>query len=363
MKSCIGFDAHSATMNQSGLGIYTRHLKEALLAEGSDQFEFDFYLSSSRRDLNTAQRLFWENVQLPYLLSRRRVDLLHIPAFSPPVYKLTKTIVTVHDLIGMLFPNQLGWPSQFYWGKWLPLTIQRADRIIADSEYTKSDILKHIPFPEKHIRVVYPSGHEGFSSNISKVKLDFARNKYGVKKKYFLTVGSMEPRKNLKTSIEAFLKFKSLLKGEDYELVLVGGQAFAHGQFYKQFLAPIIQNHKDIICTGYVDHDILNALYSGAEAFIFPSLYEGFGVPILEAMASGTAIIASNITSIPEVAGDAARYVNPHDGSDIATAMLAIVRENGLRQALIEKGKEQMKKFSWNRTACETLKVYHELLS
>jgi glycosyltransferase involved in cell wall biosynthesis len=358
----VGFDAQATQGKQSGLGVFTCSLLSELKNEISDPLSLRVYMSAVSRDCNisTAQRLKWENWTLPRLVRNDRVDILHVPAFAPAWRKPCPLVVTVHDIAGMLFKNQIGRLSSFYWGKWLPFVVKQADRIIADSHHTQKDLMVHLRVGEEKIRVVYPSGHENFSSAIPKTRIDETKKRFGIKDRYFLFVGTLEPRKNLGRILEAFKLF--LKTNPEHQLILAGSKEFAHGRYSEILANKYLLDSSSIITPGYLDHDDLNALYCGAEALVFPSLYEGFGIPILEAMASGCPVITSTATSTPEVAGDAAILVDPYSVEDIAQGLQDLGGKDAARDVLRKKGFEQIRKFSWKKAAREVIAVYKELL-
>lgn len=353
----IGIDIQASKGKVTGLGVYAKCLAEAIT---SAKHDVCFLSTEQSGDWNTIKRLCWENWTLPRQAGKEKVDLLHVTAFAPPFYKRCKLVVTVHDLIGMAFPNQLGWPSRFYWGKWLPFVIRRADRIIADSEHTKKDIIKFLKIPAEKIRVVYLACPKGLEEKKDPKSIAGIKERFKIQNEYFLTVGTLEPRKNFIRVLQAFSKFKSETGDQKYQLIVAGSKEFAHSNYFKEHFSPFVS--EDVIFTGYVSNEDLNGLYSASTAFLFPSLYEGFGLPVLEAFTSGAAVITSRTTSLPEVAGEAAVYVDPLDVDDIAGAIKIISEDSDLRSSLIRKGLERAKKFSWKTTASETLKVYEELL-
>ncbi|MDP3920173.1 MAG: glycosyltransferase family 1 protein [Candidatus Omnitrophota bacterium] len=360
----IGIDIQSTRGKASGLGVYTRNFIEALKRERPEDMKITFYSRPDDTDLNTWQRCFWENLELPKLARKDNVDVLHVPAFSPPLSRGFRLVVTVHDIIGKLFPNQLGLPSALYWGKWLPFSIKRADLIIADTEYTKKDLMTHLGVPSEKIHVIYASGHEGFSSELLPDEKARVKQAYGIREEYFLFVGTLEPRKNLSRVLEAFAAYRAGRNGHGaQQLVVVGSKDFAHGQYYKKLLREARLREGDVIFTGYVSHADLNALYTASNLLVFPSLYEGFGIPVLEAMASGTPVLTARATSIPEVAGDAAYYVDPYRVEEIVRGMIDLSENAGLRNSLIKKGLQQKNRFSWDRTARETLEVYRRVVA
>jgi len=351
-----------ATRVHSGLGTYSRCLTDAILKTNREKHEISLISRDKKGDLNTLERLIWENWELPNKVKRLKPDILHVPAFALPKRKPCKTVVTVPDLIGVTFPNQVGWPSRFYWGKWLPSTLKKADFIITISEATKRDVIKILGFPEDKIRVSYPSGHEGFLRKTDSKTFTPLKTQLGIREKYFLFVGTIEPRKNLARVIQAFNLFKKRFKGDvQYQLAIVGSKEFGHGQVYQNLIKEGSLNQEDVIFTGYVSHDELNSLYSFSEALVFPSLYEGFGIPILEAFASGTAVLTSTSSSLPEVAGEAAILVDPRDTEAIAHGLWEIATESELRSGLIERGFNRLKQFSWEKAAKEALDVYESI--
>lgn len=357
----IGIDVQAAQGPKTGLGVYTENMTRHLKSEFVEKHEFFFYAVATSRDMSTLRRLRWENFELPRLAKKDRLDLLHTAAFSPPYLKPARLVVTVHDLIGMIFPNQAGIPSRFYWGTWLPGMVRRADYIIANSENTKRDILRHLDVPENRISVIYLSGREGFSSDADLSALKKLKQSLGITEKYFLCVGTIEPRKNLLRTFQAFLRFLRVKRPKCYQLVVVGSKEFAHGATFREILRQSPLHSEHIIFTGYIERPKLNLLYCGAEIFLFPSLYEGFGIPVLEAMASGTAVLTSNHSSLPEVAGDAAYKVDPYSIDEICEGMTELSGDPKLRSHFIKKGFEQVRKFSWKKTVEETVKVYESL--
>jgi glycosyltransferase involved in cell wall biosynthesis len=358
----IGFDAHAVRGKLTGLGVYTRELLAAIKSEISSPLEFrELCPARARpRDMNTLERLDWENRGLPALAKANKVDLLHVPAFAPPLVKPCRLLVTVHDIAGKLFPNHLGKVSAFYWGRWLPFAASRADLIMTISEYTKKDLVSHLKVDEGKVRVVYPSGHERFSNAVSGDTIAETQKRLGIAGRYFLFVGTMEPRKNLGRILEAFKLFCRESRG--HQLVLVGSKGFAHGKYARSLEILYGLDSGAVHAPGFLPHEDLNALYCGAEALVFPSLYEGFGIPILEAMASGCPVITSDTTSTPEAAGEAALFVDPLDAVAIAAAMSKISSDTSLREALKQKGFAQIQNFSWRTSALQTIALYKELL-
>jgi len=362
----VAVDAQAAAGQLTGLGVFTKNLIGAMTGTGDmpssaarGDFNFHFY-QDARYTTSTPKRLWWENKIFPALARQGRADLVHIPAFAPALCKRIKTVVTVHDLIGMLFPNQMGWASRLYWGKWLPLAVQQSDAIIADSQSTCHDLTHHLGVDEKKIRVIYPSGHEHFKPDVGAESLRRIRERLNLEHPYFIFVGTIEPRKNLSRVLSALARLSSKTP---VKLVVVGSKDFAHGTFFRQVGRDFSQILKDVIFTGYLEHQELNSLYCGSLALVYPSLYEGFGIPILEAMASECPVITSHTSSTPEVAGSAALLVDPLSEQEIFRAMEKLMEQPALREQLKREGNLQIKKFSWQQTAEQTMEVYRSVLS
>jgi len=231
--------------------------------------------------------------------------------------------------------------------------ILRSDRVIAVSESTKRDILKIVRTDEKKVCVIHHGVDAQFQPITDEEKLARIREKYGLRRKFILFVGVIEPRKNLETLVDAYLA--DSLSGE-FDLVLAGNLGWGYSTLMQK-----IANARAEDCIrmpGYIADGDLAALYSSATAFVYPSLYEGFGLPVLEAMACGIPVITSSFSSLPEIAGDAAILVDPHDRSALASALRKVLKDDRLRQDLSRRGRQQSQLFSWEQTARKTLKAY-----
>lgn len=347
-----------------GLKTYVRALLRHLSAQRPSGWKFHILNEPDHtKDKSTLERWWWENVRVPALVSQNQCSLLHVPAFASPRRIRCPKIVTVHDLIGILFPNQQGFLSSFYWGKWLPFAIQNSDIIIADSEHTRKDITENLRIDFSRIRVIYPGGRDDFEKPANAEEISRIRSQLGIKGNYFLFVGSCEPRKNLHRVLEAFNLFrKQNSSGPAAQLVVVGSQAFAHGRYFPEVLQSFGTDRSALITPGYTDDQTLRTLYAGAAALVFPTLYEGFGFPVLEAFQTGCPVITSRRTSIPEVGGDAVLYVDPESPTEICKVMTNLLHNDTIRTELRTKGYQQLSKFSWERAAQQIIDVYRELL-
>lgn len=298
-----------------------------------------------------------DNIILARKLRKHDFDIVHdLSQVSPFLFSSPfKKILTIHDLIPILFPETCWFIHVFLQKHVLPLTLKNVDVIITVSKNTKQDVIKYLKFPENKIKVVYLGVNEKF--NLLKNKNDIVK-KYGINFPFILYVGTLEPRKNIPTLIKAFYKIKK--NGMKYKLVIVGGKGWKYQEIYETIKKVNLQ--KEVIFTGYVPDEDLPKLYNAADLFVFPSLYEGFGLPPLEAMACGCPVITSNTSSLPEVIGDAGMMVDPYDVDELAKAMNNVLSDEELREDMIKKGLERVKQFSWEKTAKETKKVYEGIM-
>ena len=274
-------------------------------------------------------------------------------AFLLELIDLKKTIVTCHDIIPIAYYH-----TQNPIWKLNAKGLRKAEKIITVSEFSKKDIIKHIRYPEDKIEIIPPAvNHNLYYQNRNKSIL----KKYGIKEdeKVILYVGAEEPRKNIQVLINSFDKLKS--KISQIKLLKVGTPNYlrVREKLLKQIESLNLQ--KDVIFAGYVPESELAKIYNAVDLFVFPSLYEGFGIPPLEAMACGTPVITSNSSSLPEVVGDAAIIIDPYDANKFAEEMYEVLTEDGLREEMIRKGLDRSKMFSWEKAARKTREIYEQV--
>jgi glycosyltransferase involved in cell wall biosynthesis len=296
-----------------------------------------------------------EQIELPRILRRYKVDLLHSPHFLLPLIRPCPAVVTIHDVIYLAcredLPSRLG---RVYYRLMMSVALRLARRVITDSEFSKRDIVRYLGADAEKIEVIYP----GVSCEFRPVNDPAARSavcrKYGIERDYILYTGIYKPRKNHVGLLRAFQQF--LASGGDADLVIAG--PMKEGEFELRRLAARLGFPDRLKLTGFVGDDELRALYSGARLYACPSLYEGFGFTVLEAMACGTAVVSSAETSLPEVAGDAAWYANPRVPQEFGAALHRVFTDSALRSALIAQSAENLKRFCWERAAEQTVAVY-----
>jgi glycosyltransferase involved in cell wall biosynthesis len=347
----IGVDASRAVAARpTGTELYSRRLIQALLAsESPHRFRLYFRsapqagaFASGEACLIPFPRL-WTHLRLSWEMVQRPPDALFVPAHVLPLVRPPTSLVTVHDLGYLYFPESHPWRQRWYLDITTRWNARAATHVLADSEATKADLVKHYGTPPEKITVAYPGHDETLSPVRDRDTIDAVKAKYAIAGSYFLYLGTLQPRKNLARLIDAFAALAS-----DTVLALAGKPGWLYDDLFEQVRRRGLQGHVRFL--GYVPAEDKAALLSGALAFVFPSLYEGFGLPVLEAHACGCPVITSTTSSLPEAAGDAALLVDPTDTQAITAAMEQVTTDRTLRQALVERGFANKRRFSW--TAC-----------
>lgn len=326
--------------------------------------EYAIYRPQSPTRLAKHLWWLWDRLLLPKALSNSQIDLFHATDNrGVPISHTCKVIATIYDLIPVLFPKH-------YFNSFKALDLRynyyrqlkaarKSAMIITISECSKRDIIRILHVPEEKIKVIYLAVDERFRPIKNKRILERVKAKYNVNRPFALYIGGFDYRKNVERLIRSFYLF-SQQSTEDIQLVIGGALGSEMALKLKQLISSLNLREK-IILPGFIADADLPVIYNTAEFFIFPSLYEGFGLPVLEAMACGTPVICSNTSSLPEVAGDAAILVNPYDEEEIAQTMKRVLTDPDLREKMKRKGLERVKLFSWEQTAKETLKVYQQV--
>lgn len=304
-------------------------------------------------------RRMWTHRALAAEVLRHPPDLFFVPShvlpFVLPPRRLPPAVVTVHDLGYHYFPNAHTWQQRLYVDLGTRWSVAAARRVIAISQATADDLKRILRTPAQKIRVIHEAASALPTSTLQAIAA--TRERYALPPRYALYVGTLQPRKNLARLIAAYEQLCN--RGVDFDLVLAGNAGWLSEEIISQ--AKQSPYAERIHLPGYVSEDDLPALISGARLFAFPSLYEGFGLPILEAQSRGVPVMSGKGSSLPEVAGDAALYVDPTDVDSIAQAMLRLSRDEALRQQLIEAGYRNVQRFSWAKAAAETMAVFEEV--
>ncbi|MFA5933042.1 MAG: glycosyltransferase family 1 protein [Microgenomates group bacterium] len=359
--------------SESGLGRYIRNLVLELAKIDSanhydilllkkDFDKIDYFRNNFHKVLADFKWYgFAEQIKMPKLLNSLKPDLVHFPHFNVPILYKGKFVVTIHDLIHQHYKtrestthNKLMYSMKnLGYKKIFSNAIKKADRIITPSKSVKNQLINEWNIDQAKIEIT-PEAVDTSLINISKQirNNDFQKvsHKWGIKKPYIFYVGNAQPHKNIERLIEVFIQIKN--KYSEYQLILSGPDNYFWNKTIKRY------NVKDLIFTGFLSERELVTLYKNADLFVLPSLEEGFGIPVLEAMACGCPVVCSNTGSLPEVAADAAVYFNPRILKDMEEKISSVLENRKFRKELIEKGELRFKKFSWKRLAHQTLEIY-----
>jgi glycosyltransferase involved in cell wall biosynthesis len=370
----IGIDAHAIGARQGGNETYIKNLIKAL-AEIDGENRYTIYLANSAaarewsgrypnftvRLLPPPTPLVRVPVALAFELRIRPVDLLHVQYTAPP-FCPAPVIATIHDLAFEHMPETFTRRGSFQLKLTVRKTARKAARIATVSEYSRLDLIRTYKLPPEKVVITYNGVEPRFSPRESYVnETEAIGRRFGIERHFLLAVGSLQPRKNLVRLIRAYSKLRSESDDFTHQLVIVGRKLWLADEIFTEVSRQ--KWSKDVILTDYVKDEDLPALYRAADIFVYPSLFEGFGLPPLEAMACGTPVITSNTSSLPEVVGDAAVLIDPYDHQDLAGALLKVVRDTPLRARMRDMGIEQAKKFTWHAAAEKTLELYRESFS
>jgi len=363
----IAFDLRR--IGNPGIGRYMKCLVEAVTAQAPEN-EYLLILPPGGDDLVNAPGAekicsplkyysVREQVELPRILRRHRVDLLHSPHFLLPLLRPCPAVATIHDVIYLAcsqdLPSRVG---RLYYRAMMNACARMATRIITDSEHSRNEIVRYLRADPERIDVIYPGVDPVFAPVTDAEQLAAVHSRFGIDREFVLCVGIYKPRKNHAGLLRAFQRL--LVRGIQAQLVVAG--PMADGEAVLRSLAAELGIAKHTVFTGFVSDAELRSLYSAARVCVCPSLYEGFGFTVLEAMACGAPAVCSRATSLPEVAGKAALYFDPHDPQEMASQLVRTFSDDALRASLIEQGRQNLQRFNWAETARQTLAVYHQAL-
>jgi glycosyltransferase involved in cell wall biosynthesis len=365
----IGIDARK--LHDFGIGTYIRNLLRQL-ARMDDRTEFVvFCRPDDRETLSTLGENFRaipetaanysvsEQLRIPLALQRERVTLFHAPHYVLPPLVRCRSVVTIHDCIHLMFPQYL--PNRLAFGyarTAIGLAARRATRVLTVSESSKRDILRFVDTEPDKIDVIYNAYDERFAIDPLEEDVVRVRERYQLQDEFVLYAGNVKPHKNLERLIDAFHIVRN--RGLDHlKLVMIGDEISKYTALRRAVHRH--QLHKYVRFLGYLPEETLAVMYRLAGVFVFPSLYEGFGLPPLEAMASGTPVVTSNVSSLPEVAGDAAVLVDPYDPHAIADGIYRVLTDADLRKDLRRKGVARAGQFSWEQSVRRVRKIYGEV--
>ena len=366
----IGIDARK--VQDFGIGTYIRHLVHGLAEldsenqyvlltgpqgrEALDELPGNFQIVIDRSPVYSLR----EQLALSWRLVRLRLDLYHATHYVLPLLVPSKVVVTIHDIIHLLYPQFL--PNRFalvYAQRMMRRSLGRADRTVAVSENTRSDLMEYFGLDGSNIDVIYNGVDEVFRTRLSEEALDRWFRQLDIRRPYLLFVGNPKPHKNLDRVIQAYARSLELAEF-DGPLICVGDRTAAHFKLRQRAEQLGIADRLRLL--GHVAEEVLPPLYQGARLFLYPTLYEGFGLPVVEAMASGTPVLTSNTSALKEIASGCAHLVDPLDVERMAKAIARLMTDDDYRRDLAEKGRDRSRDFRWERTAEQTLALYREVL-
>lgn len=364
----IGVDARK--IKDFGIGVYIQNLvKNLLLLDKENKYilffdpadidDFSFPQTRVEKVINRSGKYsLGEHFTLSWQSRRKKVDLFFSPHYVMPVFLNCLKVVTIHDLIHLKFPEFLPRRGAHLYARLMfRQTARAADRIITDSHHTKSDICRILKADPRRIEVVYPALDEAFFGSENPEEIKQLKEKWGVKKDYILYLGSEKPHKNLKNALLAFSK----LAGKTDLTFVIRGADLKKNESLGQ-MSTSFDLEERVTFLDFIPKKELPFLYRGAKLLVFPSLYEGFGLPVLEAMACGCPVVASDAASLPEVCGEAAYYIDPYSIESIAEGIYKVISDQNLRKTLIGRGLERAKLFSWEKAAKRVLNIFEDVL-
>jgi glycosyltransferase involved in cell wall biosynthesis len=383
----IGIDIRAIGRQRTGDETYTLQLVKAIASEDKENKYF-LYTDTKKKEeiaqiekelnlkndnfkivsITPANKLIWTFFLLPGQARRDDLDVLHVQYIAPFFLSgKTKLITTIHDISFMRFPQFISFKDLFALRLLIPPSLKRADKIIAVSEFTKQELEDFYKIDANKIQVVYNGGvAPEFERDIDEKEVLKFREEYGIMKPYLLYLGTLQPRKNISFLIEVFVQLKLKRKEkiiEDLELV-IRGQRKGHNydQRLESALKEVSQKHPDIYSqikfVDYISNERIPLIFKGAEAFCFPSRYEGFGLPLLESMSQGTPVVTGNSSCLPEIVADAGLICRENDYEDWLEKIFKVLTDKLLREKVVQKGYERVSDFSWRKNAQETINLY-----
>jgi glycosyltransferase involved in cell wall biosynthesis len=371
----IAIDLTQIPAQLTGVGFYMENLVKAL-NELHDDNEYYLFLKPSA--LATFQvpsqrfkyiivpkrpyifRVLWEQFVLPLYLLFMKIDILHSPHYTTPLFGWWfKRVVTFPDMTFFLFPEMHQRWKVSYFQTMTKLSARFADRIISISHSTTQDIVNKLGVPVEKVATTQLAVSPKYQPGLDKRYVAAVKTKYNLPLEYILFVGTIEPRKNIIGLVRAYFALPQAIK-DRFSLVIVGKKGWHYQELF--FKVKNSSDRSKIVFPGYVTEDDLPAIYGGASLFVYPSFYEGFGIPVLEALACGVPTITSNLSSMPEVAGNAGLLFDPNNVEELTKAMMLVLNEPARAKKMIDMGLNQAAAFSWKKCAQETLAVYNGVL-
>lgn len=371
----IGIDGRAAKWYRgTGIGTYTYQLIKCLnnidsinnyLLFMPESFKNDIYLKKNFKLDNAPQSdkiNFWEEINIPNIIKNNKIDLYHVPqnGVGLPINKNCRFIITLHDVIPYRMPETVSNRYLKIFSEYIPKIVPLCDGIITVSNFSKKDIVKSFNFPENKIYVTHLASEDIYKPMDKRISRYVARKYYSITEDYILYVGGFSPRKNILGLIDSFSKLITSYKKPLF-LVIAGKKGESYN-IYKERTEKLNISDK-VLFPGFISIEHLPYIYNAANLFVYPSFYEGFGLPPIEAMACGIPVITSNTTSLPEVVGKGALLINPLNKANLCEAMLEVLSDNNLKNKLISSGIKRASELSWKKTIKNTINIYNKIMN
>lgn len=370
----IGFDATAIPVNRAGAGVYIFQLIKALALKNNLHEYFVFGNSHILEEMDldnerfhrievplqsTLKRMLWEQISFPNEAKKLGIDLIHSPHYTMPLQASCRTVVTFHDMTFFSMPQVHGRFRRIFFRNMMRASSRTATRLLSNSECTRQDMCRLLHIPLEKVTLT-PLAADKLFRKLESLQTAAICSRYGlISNQFLLFVGVLEPRKNIPSLLRAYARLA--VDSPERPLVIVGKKGWMYERIFQTVQQLGLENK--VIFTGYVPEEDLAGLYNGATLFIYPSQYEGFGLPVLEALQCGAPVITSNLSSLPEVAGDCAVYVSPKEDREIEGAMRLLIKDEGLANRLRRDGPIRAAGFSWELCAERTLEAYQAAMN
>ncbi|MFL0195586.1 glycosyltransferase family 4 protein [Clostridium sp. WILCCON 0269] len=371
----IGIDGRAAKWYRgTGIGTYTYQLIKCLndidninnyLLFMPESLKNDMYLKKNFTLNNVSQNNkanFWEEIGIPNIIKNNKIEIYHVPqnGVGLPIDKDCKFIITLHDVIPYRMPKTVSDRYLKIFSEYIPKIVPLCDGIITVSNFSKKDIVKSFNFPENKIYVTHLASEDIYKPLDKRISKYVAKKYYSIYQDYILYVGGFSPRKNILGLIDSFSKLITLYK-KPIVLVIAGSKGKSY-ETYKKHAEKLNISDK-VLFPGFISIEHLPYIYNAAKLFVYPSFYEGFGLPPIEAMACGIPVITSDTTSLPEVVGKGALLINPLDKASLCEAMLNVLLDDTLKNKLISSGVKRASELNWKKTTINTINIYNKIVS
>ena len=348
---------------QHDYALIVPHRNSFEIVDADASTDLQLLTSSLQFPVSYFRKVLFEQDLIPRAARAYRADLIHVPYWAPPLRSPVPIVVTIHDIIPLVLKEYRGGPLVYAYTGLVSAAARGATLILTDSDASRSDIITRLSVPPDRVRTIYLAADPKFTDRVDPIDYAALRKNHDLPEDYVLYLGGFDARKNIEAALQTYTWAQGAL-GDSFPLVIAGNLPDRHDAFFHdpRVIAKQIEVENVVRFIGPVAEDDKVALYQQARAFLYPSIYEGFGLPALEALACGVPVVGSNASSIPEIVGDAGMLVDPHDARAMAGALIAVCTEDALHDELSERSLTQAAKFSWEKCARETVAAYEDVV-